>query len=245
MQDIIYLREKDAHQELLTHCPLFKPSGNIDTGQQQMMPCWRTASRHYPIKCRLYIIQPIAISQDICEIGWQNCWTLYASAKGQWVENTSSMVYLAWWRHQMETFSALLAICAGNSPVTGEFAAQRPVTRSFDVFFDLRLNKRLSKQSWGWWFETLSRPLWRHCNGGIFPVLCICFDICKLTFDILPVHWSVGVIVATALMSLSVWEIVSMVTFSAFGSNCDVTAFPPHWLHSHWPCCHHNGVIIL
>ena len=44
--------------------------------------------------------------------------------------------------------SALLAICAGNSPVTGEFPAQRPVTRNFDVFFDLRLNKRLSKQSW-------------------------------------------------------------------------------------------------
>ena len=56
----------------------------------------------------------------------------------------------------METFSALLAICAGNSPVPGEFPAQRPVTRSFEVFFDLRLNKRLSKQSWGWWFETLS-----------------------------------------------------------------------------------------
>ena len=47
----------------------------------------------------------------------------------------------------------------------GEFPAQRPVTRSFDVFFDLRLNKRLSKQSWCWWFETLSRPLWRHCNA--------------------------------------------------------------------------------
>ena len=70
----------------------------------------------------------------------------------------------AWWRHQMETCSALLAICAGNSPVPGEFPAQRPVTRSFDVFFDLRLNKRLSKQSWGWWFETLSRPIWRHRN---------------------------------------------------------------------------------
>ena len=53
----------------------------------------------------------------------------------------------SWWRHQMETFSALLAFCAGNSPVTGEFPAQRPVTRSFDVFFDLHLNKRLSKQS--------------------------------------------------------------------------------------------------
>ena len=45
-----------------------------------------------------------------------------------------------WWRHQMETFSALLALCAGNSPATGEFPPQRPVTRSFDVFLDLRLN---------------------------------------------------------------------------------------------------------
>ena len=64
----------------------------------------------------------------------------------------------------METFSALLALCVGNSPVTGEYPAQRPVTRSFDVFYDLHLNKRLSKQSWGWWFETPLRPLWRHCN---------------------------------------------------------------------------------
>ena len=47
----------------------------------------------------------------------------------------------------METFSALLAICTGNSPVPGEFPAQRQVTRSFDIFFDLRLNKGLSKQS--------------------------------------------------------------------------------------------------
>ena len=47
----------------------------------------------------------------------------------------------AWWRHQMETFSALLAICAGNPPVTGEFPAQRPMTLSFDVFFDMRLNE--------------------------------------------------------------------------------------------------------
>ena len=69
-----------------------------------------------------------------------------------------------WWRHQMETFSALLAICAGNSPVPGEFPTQRPVTRSFDVFFDLCLNKRLSKQSWGWWFDKISRSLWRHRN---------------------------------------------------------------------------------
>ena len=60
-----------------------------------------------------------------------------------------------WWRHQMETFSAF--------SVPGEFPAQRPVTRSFDVFFDLRLNKRLSKP-WGWWFETPVWSLWRHRN---------------------------------------------------------------------------------
>ena len=41
----------------------------------------------------------------------------------------------SWWRHQLEAFFALLAFCVGNSPVTGEFPAQRPVTRSFDVFF--------------------------------------------------------------------------------------------------------------
>ena len=52
----------------------------------------------------------------------------------------------------------------GDFTGPGEFPTQRPVTRSFDVFFDLRLNKRFSKQSWGWWFETLSRPLWRHRN---------------------------------------------------------------------------------
>ena len=57
-----------------------------------------------------------------------------------------------WWRHQMEIFSSLLALCVGNSPVTGEFPAQRTVTWSFDIFFDLRLNKGLSKQTWGWWF---------------------------------------------------------------------------------------------
>ena len=53
------------------------------------------------------------------------------------------------------------------SQVTGEFPSQRPVTRSFDVFFDfdLRPNKRLSKQSRGWSFETPSRSLWRHCSA--------------------------------------------------------------------------------
>ena len=73
----------------------------------------------------------------------------------------------------METFSALLAICAGNSPVPGEFPAQRPVTRSFDVFFDLRSNKRLSKLViWG-----AMCPLWRHRNVAYSCVLHILFLI--------------------------------------------------------------------
>ena len=63
------------------------------------------------------------------------------------------------------TIPALLDICAGNSHVPGEFPSQRPVTQIFDVFFDLHLNKRLSKKSRRWWFETPSRQLRRHCNG--------------------------------------------------------------------------------
>ena len=63
--------------------------------------------------------------------------------------------------------SALLAICAGNSTATGEFPSQWPVTRNFDVVFDLQLKKRLSKQSRSWWFETPSPSLWSHCNGYI------------------------------------------------------------------------------
>ena len=51
-----------------------------------------------------------------------------------------------WWRHQMETFAMLLVLRAGYSPVRDEFPSQRPVMRSCDVFFDLRLNnKGLSK----------------------------------------------------------------------------------------------------
>ena len=105
----------------------------------------------------------------------QNVHNMLPEAVNQWVRlirvlreysrDFISLRAVTWWRHQMETFSALLAMCAGNSSVPGEFPTQRPVTQSFDVFFDLHLNKRLSKQSRGWWFETLLRPLWRHRNG--------------------------------------------------------------------------------
>ena len=73
----------------------------------------------------------------------------------------------AWWRHQMETFSVLLALCEGNSPVTGGFPSERSVTRSFDFLFDLHLNKQLNKQLRCWCLlETPSPSLWRHRNGS-------------------------------------------------------------------------------
>ena len=75
------------------------------------------------------------------------------------------MVTWSWWHHQMETFSMLLAICAGNSLDPGEFPAKRPVTWSFDVFFVCTWIN--GKQSWGWWFEMPLHPLWHHSYGPI------------------------------------------------------------------------------
>ena len=97
----------------------------------------------------------------------------------------------SWWRHQMETFSAWLARCAGNSQVPGEFPSQRPVTRSFAVFFDLLLKKRFNKQSTVRWFETPSRSLWRHYNDcysfdDLVSVGCIYW---YLVFKWVPLTW--------------------------------------------------------
>ena len=78
--------------------------------------------------------------------------------------NSARQMSFPWWRHK--TFSALLALCVGNSPDTSDFPSQRPVTRSFDVLFDLRLNQRLSKQWKPRWFETPSRSFWRRCNAS-------------------------------------------------------------------------------
>ena len=70
----------------------------------------------------------------------------------------------SWWHHQLESFSVLLALCEGNPLVTGGFPSQRPVTRSFDIFFDLHLNKWLSKQLRCWWSQMPLCSLWHHCN---------------------------------------------------------------------------------
>ena len=136
---ISVLRINIKSMYILTHCALMTKYGKKRPGSilVQTMACCLTA----PLHCL------------------NQCWFSLVKFCGIHLRAMSP-----WWPNQMETFSALLTICAGYSPVTGEFPVQRPVTRSFDVFFDLRLNKRLSKQSWGWWFEMPSRSLWCHCN---------------------------------------------------------------------------------
>ena len=91
------------------------------------------------------------------------------------IANKSTLVYVIYWLRpqaachhddviKWKHFPRYWPFVRGNHPVTGEFPAQRPVTRSFGVFFDLRLNKRLGKQSRRWWFEMPSHSLWRHCH---------------------------------------------------------------------------------
>ena len=80
-------------------------------------------------------------------------------------EGSHSEQLESWWRHQMEKKKfTLLPFVIGfhRSPVDSPHRG--PVTRRFDVFFDLHPNKRLNKQSRRWWFDTPSRSLWRHCN---------------------------------------------------------------------------------
>ena len=137
-----------------------------------------TAIQHCPGLCHLVVEQQVItwnskrLSVKICSFGRESMicsecrdlsWCQLCHDDYMWKPHINHA--FPWWRNQMETFSTLLTICGGNSSITNEFPAQRPVMRSFDVFFDLRLNKRLSKQSWGWWLETLSPPLWRHCNA--------------------------------------------------------------------------------
>ena len=73
-----------------------------------------------------------------------------------WLDPKREICSTSWWRHQMETFSALVDLCARNSPVTGEFPSQKTVTRIFVVFFDLRLTKvALNDVTVIWWLCSL------------------------------------------------------------------------------------------
>ena len=131
-----------------------------------------------------YMRHYVEMSYDTCIDCYQkrNCMINYVSLSLLLVRNTSScwslflnILFNVYLRPPHAVVSIMMTssngnifrvtgLLCGNSPVTGEIPTQRPATRSFDVFFDLRLNNRLSKQSWGWWFETPSCSLWRHSN---------------------------------------------------------------------------------
>ena len=103
------------------------------------------------------------------------------------------------WCHDMKTFSALLALCEGNPPVTGGFPSQKISKVGFDFAFVVKLNSSMSKQSWGWWFETPRRS----CD---VIVMLSCFPHLACAF-----HASVAIIFDRCLVRRD-W-IVVMVTF--------------------------------
>ena len=119
-----------------------------------------------------------SVLDSMYNVGWSNVGPTSVLSSRRWTNVSPTFIAawgqppwcricFTWWRHQMKTFSALLVICAGNSTVTGEFPSQGPVTRSFGISVDLHLNKRLSKQWRGWWFETpfaliMTSPWWVH-----------------------------------------------------------------------------------
>ena len=149
-------------------------------------------------KCRVCMFHKNTIGQVFLCFLINRFWSVYGCSVGKNLDDRARFCVIygsllnrkSWWRHQMETFSASQALCAGNSPVTGEFPSHKLVTRSFDVFFDLCLNKRLSKQSRRLWFETPSHPLWRHCNDCPRST-CHCFHVCfTICYQIFPNNFS-------------------------------------------------------
>ena len=81
-----------------------------------------------------------------------------------------------WWRHQMETFSALLELCMVNPSDTGGFSHPNKANDAeVSCFYDVQLNKRMSKQLGCWWFETPWRSSWGHCSE---------FDNIYWTYDV-------------------------------------------------------------
>ena len=127
--------------------PLVAPHGATDRGNHWFI--WYISTYHWAISWT---------NAEILLIGPEGA----SSSDNQWrCRATQMTIIFSWWRHQIETSYALLALCEVNSPVTGEFSSQRPVTRSFWRFAP---NKWLSKPSRRRWFETPWRSLWRHCN---------------------------------------------------------------------------------
>ena len=139
-------------------------------------------------KCKLFLFRKCVLNTPLA--------TVLITPNGMVVTLAASEVVtpcecqMPWWRHQVETFSALPALSEGNQPITGEFPSQRPVTRSFDSLFDLRLNKRLSQQWRRRWFETPSHSLWLHCDGVIACPFSKYRSRCAIVKTLIMVYWN-------------------------------------------------------
>ena len=112
-------------------------------------------------------IKPFSMSRRHLMMKMHIYWTINGWCRGnKWLSHIWHFAILA--RSMMTSSNGNIfrftGPLYGNSPVTSEFPSQWLVTRNFDVFFDLCLNKRLSKQSRRRWFETSSWSLWRHYN---------------------------------------------------------------------------------
>ena len=141
---------------LLAHIYVTRPHWvkNKRTPAYQQQPCW--LNRDHNAKITILHNSNIMLSLN-------KLWS-----KG--MRRSLTRLFLCHWQVRLLTVITLyVMITSSNGNIfrvtgplcgeftgPGEFPTQRPVTRSFDVFFDLRLNKRLSKQPWGWWFETPS-----------------------------------------------------------------------------------------
>ena len=124
--------------------------------------------------CKKLIALTICFSQKLWDAIPPQC--VHGGRYVEWIFNTLR----SWWRHQMEAFSASLALCAGNSPVTGN-SHHKGQWRGALMFSSMCLNKRLSKQSRCLWFQTPPRSLRRHWNaeqnyhlGGLISDIYLC-----------------------------------------------------------------------
>ena len=133
----------------------------------------------------------------------------------------------------------------------GEFPTQRPVTRSFDVYFDLRLNKRLCKQSRGWWFETLLCPLWRHSNVWALPQwrhLFPCIGLCIVLSSASLCEWNISFNISWMIHEVwynRIWNISGSRLVQKHPYIPNKVESELHWLHTVYPKKYAHGFVVL
>ena len=144
-----------------------------------------------------------------------------------------------WWRHQTETFSALLALCAGKSPIPGEIPAQRPGTRNFDVIFDL---------AWinGWVKICEAGDLGRHhAHYGVIVMLykyCL-YDLhCFLTASVVDIQLLVRLTKATSLGQFLIIQITLGVLSHHDNYDYYWDVYVSWWMQKNIVCCSYDHI---